>query len=79
VVTFKHPPLEEELRQIPEISQVEKISDQRFRMWFEEESDVTCRVVDLSVARGWELSEITVERSSLDEIFARLSGKSKHV
>ena len=48
-------------------------------MWFENDQDVTCRVVDLSVSRGWELSEITVERSSLDEIFARLSGKSKNV
>ena len=79
VVTFKNPPTAEELQQLPEILKAEQIGEKRFRMWFENDQDVTCRVVDLSVSRGWELSEITVERSSLDEIFARLSGKSKNV
>ncbi len=36
---------------------------------------MTARMVRESVSRGWELSEISVERSSLDEVFARLSGK----
>lgn len=41
------------------------------------DDDVTARMVHESVQRGWELSEVSVERSSLDEVFARLSGKSK--
>ncbi|MDR1274173.1 MAG: ABC transporter ATP-binding protein [Odoribacteraceae bacterium] len=75
VATFKQPPGEDELRTIPGISAVEPLSAGAFRLRFNADDDVTCRVVDLSVARGWALSEITVERCSLDTVFAQLSGK----
>jgi ABC-2 type transport system ATP-binding protein len=32
-------------------------------------------MIATSVANGWQLEEIQLERLSLDEIFARLSGK----
>ena len=35
------------------------------------------RVAEQSVNRGWGLEELVVEKSSLDEIFAQLSGKAK--
>ena len=77
VVVMKNPPAIEMLREIPGIDRVEEVSQNSYRMWFTRDSDVTREVVELSVSRGWELSEITVERSSLDEVFARLSGKVK--
>lgn len=33
------------------------------------------RVIEASVANGWHLQEINMEKSSLDVIFAKLSGK----
>ena len=59
------------------VSRVEAINSKSFRVWFDTDDDVTARMVHESVSRGWELSEVSVERSSLDEVFARLSGKSK--
>ncbi|MDR2130167.1 MAG: ABC transporter ATP-binding protein [Odoribacteraceae bacterium] len=77
VATFKRPPGEEELRALPGISRVERLpgSQNAFRLAFSADDDITCRVVELSVARDWGLSEITVERCSLDAVFAQLSGK----
>ena len=39
---------------------------------------MTERYVEASVANGWELKDLLVERCSLDEIFAQLSGKTKN-
>ena len=77
VMVLKNPPEMAELEHVSGISRVEAINSKSFRVWFDTDDDVTARMVHESVSRGWELSEISVERSSLDEIFARLSGKSK--
>ena len=77
VIVLKNPPRVAELEHVPGISRVEPVSPKSFRVWFDTDDDVTARMVHESVSRGWELSEISVERSSLDEVFARLSGKSK--
>ena len=77
VVVLKNPPRMTELEHVPGVSRVEAINSKSFRVWFDTEDDVTARMVHESVSRGWELSEVSVERSSLDEVFARLSGKSK--
>ena len=77
VIVLKNPPRVAELEHVPGISRVEPVSSKSFRVWFDTDDDVTARMVHESVSRGWELSEISVERSSLDEVFARLSGKSK--
>ena len=65
------------MEHVPGVSRVEAINSKSFRVWFDTDDDVTARMVHESVSRGWELSEVSVERSSLDEVFARLSGKSK--
>ena len=77
VVVLKNPPRMTELEHVPGVSRVEAINSKSFRVWFDTDDDVTARMVHESVSRGWELSEVSVERSSLDEVFARLSGKSK--
>ena len=79
VVTFKRPPEGHELMTIPGVVQVEKLSEPTFRVQFDTNEDITCRVVDRSVAQGWELSEISIERCSLDTVFAQLSGKQGRI
>lgn len=75
VVEFLNPPASDELKQLEGVVAVEALTSQRFRVRFDDNRDITCRMVEWSVARGWQLSEIIIERSSLDEIFAQLSGK----
>ena len=77
MVTLKNPPAMEELQQIQGVTEVVSLTSKSFRVCFDPGEDITCRVVETSVTRGWDLSEIMVERSSLDEVFARLSGKAK--
>ena len=77
LVAFGNPPLPEELKNIEGISEVEPLTPKQFRVFFDAPSDITRQVVALSVVKNWQLEEITLERESLDTIFARLSKNSK--
>lgn len=79
IASFLHPPLIDELEAIPGIIQVESISDfeSKFRVFFDGDPDITVRVVKKSVSKGWALTEITLEKTSMDEIFAELSNKAR--
>ncbi len=66
------PPMEE-LRTIPGVTSVEEIGGTRYRLRFSERQDITTRIAETSVARGWRLNELRLEKSSLDSIFAELS------
>lgn len=77
VVTFSHAPLEEEMMQIQGVTDVKPISEysSRFRVWFDGDRDTLGRMVDASVRNGWGLSEIQLEKSSMNDVFAQLSGR----
>lgn len=77
VAKFEKQLTEEELLRVNGIVQVTPLSDSRYRFRFEGGSDVMRRMVEYSVNNGWGLSEITLEKISLDEIFAQLSGKKE--
>lgn len=77
-VVFTNSPSLDELKTIPNVINIEQITDNRFRMRFSEDAFITERVVEMSVANNWQLREINLERSSLDTIFAKLSGKLKN-
>ena len=79
VVEFLNPPTVEELKQLDGVDEVIEMTRGRFRVRFSDNRNITCRMVELSVTRGWNLSEIMIERNSLDEIFAQLSGKKTAV
>ena len=75
VVLMDAPPSEYEFRAIPGIVSVENLTEKRFRLHFDTTDMITERVIETSVANGWHLQEINLEKSSLDVIFAKLSGK----
>ena len=75
VVLMDAPPSESELRAIPGIVSVENLTEKRFRLHFDTTDMITERVIETSVANGWHLQEFNLEKSSLDVIFAKLSGK----
>ncbi|MDR2414003.1 MAG: ATP-binding cassette domain-containing protein [Odoribacteraceae bacterium] len=76
VVTFEALPGIEALSALDGMTRVEQLSGKRYRLTFANLSDAPVRVVKESVARGWDLAEITVERNTLDSVFAELSGKN---
>ncbi len=75
VVTLLNAPEEKELHAIQGVTAVEKIEDNRFR--FSGDAGTVEKTVQLSVAKEWRLTEIMVEKISLDSIFAELSKKNK--
>lgn len=75
VAKFENRPTEVELSRVEGIVQVIPLSETRYRFRFEGGSEVMQRMIECSVNNGWGLSEIALEKISLDEIFAQLSGK----
>jgi ABC-2 type transport system ATP-binding protein len=75
VVTMKALPSVDDLAVLEGMTAAESLGDYRYRLSFTNIADAPGRVVKESIARGWELVEITVEKNTLDTIFAELSKK----
>lgn len=75
IVSLTSMPPASELRTIPGVTGVEELGGPRYRLHFSDGQDIKERFVETSVARGWRLTEIFAEKSSLDAIFAELSKK----
>ena len=77
ILTMDTPPSMSMLQTIEDVSAVEKIDDYHYRVHFNASNNISEKIVQLSVSNNWGLKEITLERQSLDNIFAQLSGKIK--
>ena len=73
--TLVNAPAIEELVKLKGITSVDCLGDCHYRFHIAETDGITEKMIATSVANGWQLEEIQLERLSLDEIFARLSGK----
>ncbi|NQX39085.1 ABC-2 type transport system ATP-binding protein [Pedobacter steynii] len=77
IVSMDNPPSVEELNAFPGVTKVELLNDRSIRLHFTPNKNISKEVIAASVQRGWELNEIMFERTSLDEVFAQLSNKTK--
>lgn len=75
VVSLVAMPAPEDLKQIPGVLKVEELGSIQYRIQASDLQEVTERIVETSVARGWRLTDIHMEKSSLDAVFAELSKK----
>lgn len=78
IATMYNMPTDEELLAIENVTKVNFINDRQVRIFFDGDRDVTSRVVKISVEKNWQLAEIVLEKNTLDEVFAQLSGKHKN-
>ncbi|TSJ36415.1 ABC transporter ATP-binding protein [Mucilaginibacter corticis] len=76
LVFMDNPPSTEVLSAIPGITGVEPLNDRSIRLRFKASPDISKKIIAMSVKQGWELKEIMLEKSSLDEVFAQLSNKT---
>lgn len=76
LVIMDNAPSDDELLALPGVSEIEHLNDRGIRLRYTGSADLTRSIIKRSVEMGWELSEIMTEKSSLDEVFARLSNKS---
>lgn len=75
IVSLISMPPTEEIRKIPGIVKVEELGGRKYRLQFADAQDVMERIVETSISQGWRLTEIYLEKNSLDNIFAELSKK----
>lgn len=59
------------------VTGVEPLGDRRFRLRYDGREETVMRLAETCVTCGWGLTELTVERSSLDTVFATLSKEAK--
>lgn len=65
----------EEIQALDGIVRVEEMGGPRFRIQFSDVQEAMNQIVAASHVRGWQLSELQQEKTSLDTIFAELSKK----
>ena len=75
IATLMAMPTGNELLKLPGVIKVEELGGPRYRLFFDRSVDVMEQIVETCVNRGWRLTEINIEKSSLNEIFAELSKK----
>lgn len=75
LVSLAAVPLVEDIQSLPGIARVEELGGPRFRVHFTDSREAMDRIVEASFTRGWQLTELQQEKSSLDTIFAELSRK----
>lgn len=77
VLGLTNPPDKSVLSAIDSITNVEELEVGQFRLFFKNGENITKKLIDISMNNNWGLSEIYLEKSSLDGIFAQLSKNSK--
>jgi ABC-2 type transport system ATP-binding protein len=73
LMQMENPPAAEELLRIPGVTKADFLTERQIRLYFNADQEITERIIGASVAQGWRLREISLDKSSLDEIFAQLS------
>lgn len=68
------PPLAEFLK-MTGIKRAEALGEHAVRLWYDGERDTVRQLICACVGKGWSLTEVRREKSSMESIFARLSGK----
>ena len=75
VIMHNAPVYDSEFLSIEGMERVERLTKTRFRLHFKGNNSIVGRVVKKAVSNNWHLREISLEKESLDKVFAKLSGK----
>lgn len=71
-ITLSNPPPLTELQALPNVSSVEIVSPQQFRILYHLEQDPTESLLANAVSKQWQLQELVREQDSLEDIFMHL-------
>ena len=78
IVEFANSPAKEVLENLTENNGIEALEDGSYRIFLKDDISITEKYIQESVKQNWNLKNIYVERASLSEIFAQLSGKAQN-
>ena len=77
VASFRTPPSGDRLASIAGIIGVEAVNDHKMRLDFDGGSETAERLIRTSVEQDWRLHEVHFVRSTLEDVFAQLSGQPR--
>ena len=72
---FDQLPEMDELMKLPGIKRAEALDNHAVRLWYDGERGTIKQVMREAVSRGWDMIELRKEKSSMEAVFAKLSGK----
>lgn len=75
IIELESKPPREFLEAVEGVTKVDYLTDTKIRLHFSTGPEITKTIIQACVANGWPLTEIYLEKSSLDGIFAQLSKK----
>ncbi|QEC42103.1 ABC transporter ATP-binding protein [Pseudobacter ginsenosidimutans] len=73
LVRMDNPPAESELLNISGVNKVQFLTEKQCRIWFAGNSNISQSIIIASVQHNWQLQEINLEKSVLDDVFKQLS------
>lgn len=76
LMQMENPPVAAELLKITGVNRVEFVTERQARVYFTGDREIAERLIAASVHNGWRLSEISLDKTALDEIFKQLSAKT---
>ena len=76
LVSMTNQPSVSDIMKITGVTHIDVLTEQQMRIFFNGDQQITERIIEASVQHGWRLTEINLDKSSIDEIFAQLSNKN---
>lgn len=76
LVYMNNPPTVDDLTIMDGVTKVDFLTERQIRIFFNGDPEITEKIIAASVKKGWHLREISIDKNSVDEIFAQLSNKS---
>lgn len=73
LATFQSPPDTSEILDVDGVHSALKLEDNQYRLEFNKDQAVAEKIIETSVAKGWHMRELVIEKSSLDDVFAKIS------
>ena len=72
---FELPLTMDELLKLSGVKRGEVIDNHAIRLWYDGERDTIKQIMREATSRGWDMIELRREKSSMEAVFAKLSGK----
>ncbi|UAY55736.1 ABC transporter ATP-binding protein [Arachidicoccus terrestris] len=76
IVSFENPPASSTLEAFKGINRIEKMTAKSFRLFYDGSIQVSEQIIMESVQHQWRMTELAVEKNSIDEIFKQLTKKA---
>lgn len=76
LLEFENPPSPELLTGMKGVNRVERLTPKSFRVFYDGNKTVCEQIITTSVNSEWRLTQLSVEKNSVDEIFKQLTKKS---